>query len=65
MMNNSVNDNILNNPSLTISKIKFNNDKEIFFNDDDIVIFVGANNVGKSRALKDIKDDILEKKQIK
>lgn len=62
MMNNSVNDNILNNPSLTISKIKFNNDKEIFFNDDDIVIFVGANNVGKSRALKDIKDDILEKK---
>ena len=62
MMNNSVNDNILNNPSLTISKIKFNNDKEIFFNYDDIVIFVGANNVGKSRALKDIKDDILEKK---
>ena len=61
MMNNSVNDNILNNPSLTISKIKFNNNEIFSFNNDDIVLLVGANNVGKSRALKDIKDDILEK----
>lgn len=60
-MNNSVNDNILNNPSLTISKIKFNNNEVFSFNKDDIVLFVGANNVGKSRALKDIKDDIIGK----
>lgn len=61
MMNNSVNDNILNNPSLTISKIKFNNNEVFSFNNDDIVLLVGANNVGKSRALKDIKDDIIGK----
>lgn len=60
-MNNSVNDNSLNNPSLTISKIKFNNNEVFSFNNDDIVLLVGANNVGKSRALKDIKDDIIGK----
>lgn len=61
MMNNSVNDNILNNPSLTISKIKFNNNEVFSFNNDDIILLVGANNVGKSRTLKDIKDDIIGK----
>ena len=52
--------------SITIKKIKFNNNKEISFNDNDIVIFVGPNNVGKSRTLKDIKDDLidLERKKI-
>lgn len=60
-MNNSVNDNSLNNPSITISKIKFNNNEVFSFNNDDIVLLVGANNVGKSRALKDIKDDIIGK----
>ena len=50
----------INNPSVTISKIKFNNDYPIELKSDDIVIFVGANNVGKSRVLKDIKDDLIE-----
>jgi len=48
------------NPKLTVKKIKFNDDTEMCFNEDDIIIFVGANNVGKSRSLKDIKDDLLE-----
>lgn len=50
---------IINLPSVTIQKIKFNNGEEITLNSDDIVLFVGANNVGKSRALKDIKDDLI------
>ena len=48
------------NPSVVIKKIKFNDNTEIELSNDDIVVFVGANNVGKSRALKDIKNDILE-----
>lgn len=48
------------NPSVTLKKIKFNNGKEIELNEDDIVIFVGANNVGKSRSLRDIKEDLIE-----
>lgn len=49
-----------NFPSLSIEKIKFKkHDNELNFNKDDIVLFVGANNVGKSRTLKDIQSKIL------
>ena len=37
-----------------ISKIVFNNDEELEINKNDIVVFVGPNNVGKSQALRDI-----------
>lgn len=37
-----------------ISKVVFNNGKSVSVDNDDIIIFVGANNVGKSQALKDI-----------
>lgn len=49
-----------NNPLVTIKKIRFKDGTEIELEKDDIVIFVGANNVGKSRTLKDIKDDLIE-----
>lgn len=45
-------------PSISIEKIKFNDGTTIEFHSDDIVLLVGANNVGKSRALKDLKDDL-------
>ena len=59
-MNSDINEEINLNPSVVIKKIKFNDNTEIELNNDDIVVFVGANNVGKSRVLKDIKNDILE-----
>jgi len=37
-----------------ISKIRFNNGKELELRKNDIVLFVGPNNAGKSQALKDI-----------
>lgn len=37
-----------------ISKITFNNGEEIEIKKDDIVVFVGPNNAGKSQSLKDI-----------
>ncbi|MCH5272299.1 MAG: AAA family ATPase [Lachnospiraceae bacterium] len=37
-----------------ISRLIFNNNKEIEINENDIVIFVGPNNAGKSQGLKDI-----------
>ena len=37
-----------------ISDIKFNSGVELSLNKDDIVVFVGPNNVGKSQALQDI-----------
>lgn len=37
-----------------ISKIIFNNGKDVEINKNDIVIFVGPNNAGKSQSLKDI-----------
>ena len=37
-----------------IVKIKFNNGKELDINKNDIVIFVGPNNAGKSQSLSDI-----------
>lgn len=59
-MNDGVNENNVEIPSVSIEKIKFNDGTEISLDNDDIVVFVGANNVGKSRALKDIKNDIIE-----
>lgn len=47
------------NPFVLIKKIKFKDGTEIEFKKDDIVIFVGANNVGKSRTLKDIKENLI------
>ena len=47
-------------PSVTIKNIEFNEGTKISLDPDDIVVFVGANNVGKSRALKDIIADITE-----
>ena len=49
-----------NIPSISIEKIKFNNDFELDLNDNDIVVFVGPNNVGKSRTLKEIKSNIMD-----
>lgn len=37
-----------------VNKLIFNNDYELNINCNDIVVFVGPNNVGKSRALRDI-----------
>ena len=47
-----------NIPSVSIEKIKYNDETSIEFKSDDIVLLVGANNVGKSRTLKDLKDDL-------
>lgn len=44
--------------SISIEKIKFNDGTLIEFKSDDIVLLVGANNVGKSRTLKDLKNDL-------
>lgn len=59
-MSKNVNKDNSENPSIIIKKIKFNDGTERDLDSNDIVVFVGANNVGKSRALKDIKNDILE-----
>lgn len=37
-----------------ISKLVFNNGEQLDIAEDDIVIFVGPNNAGKSQSLKDI-----------
>ena len=37
-----------------ISKITFNNGNELEVKENDIVIFVGPNNAGKSQSLKDV-----------
>lgn len=37
-----------------ISELHLNNGESVKLNSDDIVVFVGSNNVGKSRALKDL-----------
>ena len=52
-------------PSFFIQKITFKDGTIIELKKDDIVIFVGANNVGKSRTLKDIKDDIINESKNK
>ena len=46
------------NANVKVSKIEFNDGKTINIGEDDIVIFVGANNVGKSRILKEIRNDL-------
>lgn len=48
-----------NYPSISIKSIKFKNQNPITFYKDDIILLVGANNSGKSRTLKDIRDKIL------
>lgn len=47
-------------PSVVIEEIKFKNGQSLTFKEDDIVLLVGANNVGKSRILKDIRDDLYQ-----
>lgn len=47
-----------NSPSIVVNEIEFNDGTSIKFKSDDIVLLVGANNVGKSRILKDLKDDL-------
>lgn len=49
-----------NIPSISIKKIIFNDGTSIDFKRDDIVLLVGPNNVGKSRTIKDLRDDINE-----
>ena len=41
-------------PSLFVDSITFNNGETIPLNHDDIVVFVGPNNAGKSQSLKDV-----------
>ena len=48
-----------NYPSISIESIKFINHQKITFKKDDIILLVGANNAGKSRTLKDIRDKII------
>lgn len=48
-------------PSIIVKKIIFNDGTEIEPNKNEIILFVGPNNVGKSRALKDIKNDLNRK----
>lgn len=55
-----MNDSYNESPAVYIKNIKFNNGKELNFNEDDIIILVGANNVGKSRMIKDIKNDLTD-----
>ena len=45
-------------PSLSIERIKFNDEFAIGLKNDDVILIVGANNVGKSRILKDLKNDL-------
>ncbi|CAN2924759.1 AAA family ATPase [Streptococcus dysgalactiae] len=48
-------------PSVVVREITFNDNRKMEFNKDDIILLVGANNVGKSRTLKDLKDDLNER----
>lgn len=50
----NVNTIIGNIPGLYVESLIFNNGESININKDDIVVFVGPNNVGKSQSLKDI-----------
>lgn len=45
--------------NVSIDKIILNNKEELKLEPDDFVLFVGSNNVGKSRILKDIRLDML------
>ncbi len=46
--------NSYNKPGGYISKIQFNDDSSLKINENDIIVFVGPNNTGKSQSLKDI-----------
>ncbi|WFM81752.1 ATP-dependent nuclease [Streptococcus ruminicola] len=52
-------------PAVVIKEITFNDENKITFSKDDIVLLVGANNVGKSRTLKDLREDLNESSKIK
>lgn len=52
-------------PSVVIKEITFNDENKITFSKDDIVLLVGANNVGKSRTLKDLREDLNESSKTK
>ena len=45
-------------PSVTLESITFSDGQTILLNSDDIVVFVGANNTGKSAALRDINNHV-------
>lgn len=49
-------------PKVYIKKVEFNNEENapLELKHDDIVVFVGPNNVGKSRTLKDLRNDIIK-----
>lgn len=50
-------------PTLKVDSITFNNGETIKINNNDIVVFVGPNNAGKSQSLKDIYACIKNKSQ--
>lgn len=50
-------------PSLTLSRLTFSDGLSIDLNVDDIVVFVGPNNAGKSAALKEIESQISSTKR--
>ena len=52
----------LKTPKVYIKKIEFNNEENepLELKHDDIVVFVGPNNVGKSRILKDLRNYIIK-----
>lgn len=52
-------------PAVVIKEITFNDENKITFSKDDIVLLVGANNVGKSRILKDLREDLNESSKTK
>lgn len=54
MANEPAQDVALEKPGGYISKIQFNNNEYIDIEQNDIIVFVGPNNTGKSQALKDI-----------
>lgn len=53
------------NSSVVIKEITFNDGNKWKFNKDDIVLLVGPNNVGKSRTLKDLREDLNDTSKIK
>ena len=53
-------DNDFNKPSLQIKRLIFNDGTKLDLKGNDIVLFVGPNNVGKSKTLKEINDSIYD-----
>lgn len=52
-------------PSVVVKEMTFNDGSKKEFNKDDIVLLVGPNNVGKSRTLKDLREDLNDKSESK